>query len=228
MSQVRALLRMALSEANNDATIVENAPKVQLGELVDAVAQSMSALRLPLEGARNDLELLQERVDTVVTERNDALHERDAAMEQHSAMQATLSTERAVRGRAETQLEEAQARIAEWQRKHDTVAEASARNQALLDELRGELDSTHQVVQRLTGELKTERSRPAPPAPVRQPAPRVITERPVPPEKIEFEYRRNFSGLLSSVTMRAEGYEDATVDIVRGLDNRMQQLQLRG
>lgn len=59
-------------------------------------------------------------------------------------------------------------------------------------------------------------------------SPEMIYQAPVKPEKVDFEYRRGVDGLLKSVVLKAAGYDDVTVDIERGGDNRMRQLKVKG
>lgn len=57
-------------------------------------------------------------------------------------------------------------------------------------------------------------------------APQVITKLPVKPENIDFVYHREMNGLLSRVILKAEGYGDVEVGIVRGADGRMHHLKI--
>lgn len=82
---------------------------------------------------------------------------------------------------------------------------------------RAELEQLAEARLKLEQDLRAERTKPAP-------AP--IQIQPLKPEKIDFEPIRRADGLLARVVLRAKGYEDVTVHVVRGEDNRMRQLKI--
>lgn len=57
----------------------------------------------------------------------------------------------------------------------------------------------------------------------------VVSQPPVPvnPADIQFVYQRHENGLLRHVVLRANGFNDVTIDIDRGPDNRMRKLKVR-
>lgn len=57
-------------------------------------------------------------------------------------------------------------------------------------------------------------------------APQLIAQPPISPESISLGPLRGGDGLLRRVVLKADGYDDVAIDIVRGVDNRMVELKL--
>lgn len=58
--------------------------------------------------------------------------------------------------------------------------------------------------------------------PASEPAP------PLKPEQIQFDWQRGGSGLVNSVVLRADGYDDVTINVERFPDNRIRNLLMKG
>lgn len=56
---------------------------------------------------------------------------------------------------------------------------------------------------------------------------KIVRKLPKRPDRIDFEYRRNEMGLISMVTMKAEGYSDIVVDVVRGSNHRFKEMEIK-
>lgn len=171
---------------------------------------------------------LEVRVRTMLTAQES--HTQQAATEQ-AALDAWVADEIVAHAQAEhASAETAEALKVEHRAALGRVRETLGESMDQADTLRLDLArkaSEAETLRRENAEaleahrlaLEAERAKP----------PQIVTTivPPPPPAQIAFDTQRTPNGLLRSVVLRAEGYQEVTIDIERGPDNRMRQLKVR-
>ena len=95
----------------------------------------------------------------------------------------------------------------------DTLSDAlDARG--TIAQMEAEIDGQRMEIQRQRGLLTEQTTRR-----VEQAGPK--------PENVDFVFHRQVNGLLSRVILKAEGFHDVAVDVIRGADNRMRTLKVQ-
>lgn len=164
----------------------------------------------------------------------------EEALERSKLLQAAVADEQRAKAQLETRISEQRAAAEGATAEHQAAIERArltlASANTVAEHLRVELTQKEVESSRAHAELVriTEEHRQAIVATkaaaeveaAARPA-RIVIQPPVKPEKIDFEYHRAANGLLNSVVLKAAGYDDVAIDIVRGGDNRMKQLKVR-
>lgn len=188
------------------------------------VATEETAKRLAAEATASLAQETEKEMTRLAGEREAARVAEESERAARVRMEERLGSIEAQRAVDLQQLEQTQASMAELRASGDRLrAELTARD-AEAQQLR---EASARAAEEYTRALADATAATQRAASI-EAQPKLIYQPPVKPEAINFEYHKDLNGYLTRVVLKAEGYEDVAVDIIRDGANRMRDLKIGG